>query len=44
MIEEIQRQNKNREFAKNLALEKWHRDKREEEKKRKIKVSSNVKR
>ena len=43
MIEEVQKQNKNREFAKNLALEKWHRDKKEEEMRRKLRVTSNVK-
>jgi len=31
MIEDVQKQNRNREFAKHLALEKWHRDKKEED-------------
>jgi len=44
MVEEIQKQNKNREIAKNLALEKWHRDKKEEEMKRKSRGTTNVKR
>ena len=43
MIEEIQKQNQDREIAKKIALEKWHQQKREEDRRRKLQERVRIK-
>ena len=43
LIEEIQKQNKDREIAKKIALEKWHQQKREEDRRRKLQEKVRIK-